>query len=83
MKVRGGGGGAHSPPPRIIVRMAEREERFLVDARGRKTAVVVPVARYRRMVEDLHDLAAIAERREEPTISHQELVARLKRDGLV
>jgi len=35
------------------------------------------------MVEDLHDLAAIAERREEPTISHQELVARLKRDGLV
>ncbi|MEW6217170.1 MAG: hypothetical protein AB1543_05765 [Candidatus Bipolaricaulota bacterium] len=63
--------------------MAEREERFLVDARGRRTAVVMPLRRYRQLLEDLHDLAVIAERREEPTVAHDVLVARLKRDGLV
>lgn len=63
--------------------MAEGRERFLVDTRGRRTAVVVPLSRYRRMLEDLHDLAVIAERREEPTVAHDDLVDRLKRDGLV
>jgi hypothetical protein len=38
---------------------------------------------YERLLEDLQDLAAIAERRDEPTISHEELVAELKRDGLL
>jgi len=63
--------------------MAEGKERFLVDTRGRRTAVVVPLSRYRRMLEDLHDLAVIAERREEPTVAHDDLLDRLKRDGLV
>jgi hypothetical protein len=63
--------------------MAERQERFLVDARGRKTAVVMPLVRYRRMVEDLHDLAVVAERRDEVTIPLDDVIARLKRDGLL
>jgi hypothetical protein len=43
----------------------------------------MPLRRYRQLLEDLHDLAVIAERREEPTVAHDVLVARLKRDGLV
>lgn len=63
--------------------MPDLGERFLVNARGRKTAVVIPLGRYRELLEDLHDLARIAERRDEPTLSHQEVLECLKRDGLL
>jgi hypothetical protein len=53
------------------------------DESGRRTAVLLPVEEYARLLEDLEDLAAIAERRDEPTISHEELVSGLKRDGLL
>jgi len=35
------------------------------------------------LIEDVEDLAAAAERRDEPTIPHKDLVAELKRDGLI
>jgi len=40
--------------------------------------VVIPVKEYRRLLEDLHDLALVAERRPEPTISLDELKRRLR-----
>jgi hypothetical protein len=61
--------------------MNPSETRFLVDAKGRKTAVVLPVRHYERLLEDLHDLAVVAERRSEPPISLAELKARLKKNG--
>lgn len=56
---------------------------YLTDERGQKTAVVLPLADYEKLLEDLDDLAVIAERRDEPTIPHQEFVAELKRDGSI
>ena len=56
---------------------------YVTDDTGRKTAVLLPIEEYQRLLEDLEDLAAIAERRNEPTVSHEELVAELKRDGLL
>jgi hypothetical protein len=43
----------------------------------------VPFEEFQELLEDVEDLAAVAERRDEPTISHAELLAELKRDGLV
>ena len=54
---------------------------FLTDESGRKTGVVLAIADYERMLEDLEDLAAIAERRDEPTVDHNELIAGLRSDG--
>ena len=54
---------------------------FVTNAAGEKTAVIVPLADYQELLEDLSDLAAIAERRDEPTVSHDELLSELKRDG--
>jgi PHD/YefM family antitoxin component YafN of YafNO toxin-antitoxin module len=48
----------------------------------KKTAVVLPLADYEKLIEDLEDLAVVAERREEPTVSHEQLKAELTRDGL-
>ena len=56
---------------------------YLTDEAGKKTAVVLPILDYEKLLEDLDDLAAIAERREEPIIPHEEFKAELRRDGLV
>jgi hypothetical protein len=47
------------------------------DAKGRRTAVVLPIAEYEQLVEDLHDLAVVAERRDEEPIDEAELTRRL------
>lgn len=54
---------------------------FLTDETGQKTAVVLPLADYEKLIEDLEDLAVVAERREEPTVSPEQLKAELTRDG--
>jgi PHD/YefM family antitoxin component YafN of YafNO toxin-antitoxin module len=55
---------------------------YLTDQKGKKTAVVMPVEDYEKLLEDLDDLAVIAERRGEETISHEELKRSLKQNGL-
>ncbi|MFA6223430.1 MAG: hypothetical protein WC647_14060 [Desulfomonilaceae bacterium] len=62
--------------------MAGREQ-FVIDAKGKKTGVILPVKLYQKLLEDLHDLAVIAERREENPISLEEMKRRLKEDGIL
>jgi hypothetical protein len=63
--------------------MVRAREQYIVDQRGKKTAVVLPMEGYRRLLEDLHDLAVVAERRDEPTVTLEELKRRLRQDGLL
>lgn len=56
---------------------------YITNEQGDKTAVILPLQTFEELLEDLTDLAAIAERRDEPTISHEELITSLKRDGLL
>jgi hypothetical protein len=56
---------------------------YLTDDSGQRTAVVLPISDYEKLLEDLEDLAVVAERRDEPTIPHSQFVADLKRDGIV
>ena len=59
------------------------QEQFVIDAKGKKTGVILPLKRYEKLLEDLHDLAVIAERREEKPISLEEMERRLKEDGII
>ena len=63
--------------------MATLQEQFVVDAKGKKTGVILSLKRYQRLMEDLHDLAVVAEHRSEEPISLDEMKRRLKRDGLL
>jgi len=63
--------------------MRKIQTQYLTDESGQKTAVVIPLEEYEELLEDLHDIAVIAERRDEPTISFDELKKRLKADGLL
>ena len=56
---------------------------YVTNDTGEKTAVVVPIDAYRELLEDLEDLAAIAESKSEPTISHEDFIKELKADGLL
>jgi hypothetical protein len=56
---------------------------YVTDENGEQTAVLIPIKPFRELLQDIEDLAAIAERREEPTIPHEEVIAQLKRDGLL
>jgi hypothetical protein len=57
------------------------QAQYVTDENGKKTAVILPIEEFEELLEDLQDLAVLAERRDEPAISHEEVVARLKRDG--
>jgi hypothetical protein len=54
---------------------------YLTDEHGERTAVVLPITDYEKLLEDLDDLATVAERREEPVIAHEQFLTELKRDG--
>jgi len=56
---------------------------YVSDETGRRTGVLLSIEDYQRLLEDLEDLAAIAERRDEPTVSREDLIAELKRNGLL
>ena len=56
---------------------------YLTDDRGERTAVLLSISAYEKLLEDLDDLAVVAERRDEPTIPHEQFVSELKRDGIV
>ncbi len=63
--------------------MKKLKEHFVIDKNGKRTAVIIPLEEYERWLEDIHDLAVVAERRSEPTVSFTELKRRLKKDGLL
>lgn len=59
------------------------EVNYVTNDAGDKTAVILAIDDFNALMEDIEDLAAVAERREEASISHDELLAELKRDGLL
>jgi hypothetical protein len=63
--------------------MAAPQTQFVVDAKGKKKGVFLTVRQYRKLMEDLHDLAIVAERRREKPISFDDVKRRLKKDGLL
>jgi predicted lipid carrier protein YhbT len=52
---------------------------YVTDQAGEKTAVILSIKEFQELLEDINDLVAVAERREEPTTSHDELIADFKR----
>jgi hypothetical protein len=56
---------------------------YVTDQKGEKTSVILPIAEYEALLEDLADLAVVAERAGEPTIPFDQVVANLKKDGFL
>jgi hypothetical protein len=61
----------------------ELHPQYVTNHSGKKISVILSIAEFNELIEDLKDLAIVAKRREEPTISHKKLLAELKKDGLI
>lgn len=46
-------------------------------------ATGLSIADFQELIEDIEDLAAIAERRNENTVSHEKVLEELRNDGLI
>jgi hypothetical protein len=66
-----------------MLTLSELNVQYVTDESGEKNAVILPIEQFRLLVEDLNDLSVIAERADEPTVSHQQLVDELKVDNLL
>jgi PHD/YefM family antitoxin component YafN of YafNO toxin-antitoxin module len=59
------------------------EKQFVVDENGKKSTVIVPIEKYKELLEDIHDLAIVAERRKEYTVSFNKLKKKLKKNEIL
>ena len=59
--------------------MARAKKQFIVDERGRRSAIILPVEEYEELLEDLEGLAIIAERRHDPTEPLEVVIERLEK----
>jgi len=63
--------------------MIRLKEKFIVDQMGDKTDVIIPYRDYALLLEDVHDLAMIAERKSEKPVNHDKFKKKLKANGLL
>ncbi len=66
-----------------MTKFKELHPEYITDKKGRKKSVIIPIKEFKELLEDIDDLVAAAERKDEPTISHKKLLDELKKDGLI
>ena len=66
-----------------MAKVKEPLANYIVDNKGKKTAIILPIGKYEQMLEDMEDLAVMASRDNEPDVPWEEVKKRLKKDGLL
>ncbi len=66
-----------------MVDLQELHLQYIVDDHGNKSGVLLTLDAFDTLMEELDDLAVLAERREEDTLPHEQVIEQLKRDGLL
>lgn len=64
-----------------MITAVPKHPHFIVNEKGDKESVILSMNDYSRLLEELEDLATIAERQSEDTVPHAELISELKSDG--
>jgi len=66
-----------------MLKVQQLHPQYITDVNGQKTSVVIPIKKFQELMEDIEDLAAVAERRNESSINHEDLIKELKNDGFI
>ena len=66
-----------------MINVKELKIKYITDRSGRKKEVILPLKEFENLIEDLEDLAVVAERREEKTVPHEDLINELKSNGIL
>jgi hypothetical protein len=59
------------------------DPQYLMDSSRKKTFVVRRIEEYEELIEDLYDLAIMAERRDDQRLSFEDFEKGLKKDGFI
>jgi hypothetical protein len=54
---------------------------YITDDSGDKVSVIIGMQEFENMLEDIEDLTAIADRKDEETTSHDKFLEELRADG--
>ncbi|MDO9129698.1 MAG: hypothetical protein Q7U34_07515 [Anaerolineales bacterium] len=66
-----------------MLNIKELQAQYVTNDTGKKVAIILPIEEFEELLEDIEDLAVLAERRDEPTVTHAEVLAQLKSDGIL
>ncbi len=66
-----------------MMNLEDLQPQYITDEKGQKQSVILSISEFLELLNDIEDLAAVAERRDEPTVSHQNVLTELKQDGLL
>ncbi len=66
-----------------MLNVADIHAEYVTDINGVKKSVILPLTDFYTLLEDLEDLAAVAERKDEPTVTHEQVIEELKQHGLL
>ena len=66
-----------------MAKIKEPKVRYVIDNKGIKKEVIISIKDYKGLIEDLNDLAIVAERKDEETVSHKTVLRDLKRNDLL
>ena len=66
-----------------MLNIKDLKAQYITDEAGKKTAVILSIEDFEELLADIKDLAVIAERQSERTVSHTEIIENLKRDELI
>lgn len=61
-----------------MIDLSALRAQYITDESGERVSVILPMVNFKALTEDIEDLAAVAERRDESTVSHQQLIDELK-----
>ncbi len=56
---------------------------YITDAHGNKKSVILSIEDFEELLEDIKDLEIVAERINEPTVSHEKIITELKRNDIL
>ena len=62
-------------------KISDLQVQYVTNDASKKTAVLLLIEEFEELLEDIEDLALLAERRDEPNISHEDVISHLKKNG--
>ena len=65
-----------------MINIKNLKAEYITNEKGEKF-VILPLEEFSELIEDFEDLRTALERRDEPIISHDELLRTLKEEGVV
>ncbi|HRQ41494.1 MAG TPA: hypothetical protein PLD25_26540 [Chloroflexota bacterium] len=67
----------------MLLKLKELNVQYITNESGERSGVILSIEDFEALLEDLEDMSLVIERRYEPTLSHDDFKAELKRDGLL